>query len=215
MKQRNNIILGILLIVVGAMLYFYWGRALFIIIVTIILGYLTISFLWQILYCRGRIIDNDKIEYNLSKTGETLMIFYFIGISSFSIFKLMQTMPIWYAWLIPILIAIVYFLRAYEVFANSNDKLTIADNTISWCNNDETKSCSIKSYKFKIQKTDCVSMNMYSRNTGWHLELTDTADTIHSLDLKNMNLNGHKKSIEKQLKRLKLNSKRIPEGSRT
>ena len=47
---------------------------------------------------------------------------------------------------------------------------------------------------------------MYSRNTGWHLVLTDTDDKIHNLDLKNMNLNGHKKSIEKHLKRLKLNS---------
>jgi hypothetical protein len=49
-------------------------------------------------------------------------------------------------------------------------------------------------------------MNMYSRNTGWHFVLTDSDDKINSLDLKNMNLNGHKQSIEKQLKRLKLNS---------
>ena len=203
---KNKLILGILLIVVGAMLYYYWGREFFITITTIILAYLTVSFLWQILYCRGKFIDNDKIEYNLSKTGETLMIFYFVGVSSVSIFGLIQTMPIWHAWLIPVLIAIFCFLRAYEVYANSNDKLIIADNTITWYNNDEKKSCSMKSFKFKIQKTDCVSMNMYSRNTGWHLELTDTADTIHSLDLKNMNLNGHKKSIEKHLNRLSPNT---------
>ena len=205
-EVRNKVILWILSIVVGGMLYFYWGREIFIIITSIILGYLTISFLWQLLYCRGKKFDDDKIEFNLSKSGETLMIFYFVGISSFSIYGLIQNMPIWYAWLMPIGLAIVCFLRAHEVFANSNDKLIIADNNISWLNNDEKKSCSMKSYKFEIHKTDCVSMNMYSRNTGWHLVLTDADDKIHSLDLKNMNLNGHKKSIEKHLKRLKLNS---------
>ena len=203
---KNKVILGILLIVAGGMLYFYWGRETFIIITSIALGYLTISFLWQLLYCRGKKLDDDKTEFNLSKSGETLMIFYFVGISSFSIYGLIQNMPIWYAWIMPIGLAILCFLRAHEVFANSNDKLIIADNDISWLNNDEKKSCSLKSYKFEIQKTDCVSMNMYSRNTGWHLVLTDADDKIHSLDLKNMNLNGHKKSIEKHLKRLKLNS---------
>ena len=41
---------------------------------------------------------------------------------------------------------------------------------------------------------------------GKYIVRVDADDKIHSLDLKNMNLNGHKKSIEKQLKRLKLNS---------
>ena len=205
-EVRNKVILWVLSIVVGAMLYFYWGRDTFMIIASIVFGYLTISFLWQSLYCRGKKLDDDKTEFNLSKSGETLMIFYFVGISSFSIYGLIQNMPIWYAWIMPIGLAILCFLRAHEVFANSNDKLIIADNDISWLNNDKKKSCSLKSYKFEIQKTDCVSMNMYSRNTGWHLVLTDADDKIHSLDLKNMNLNGHKNSIEKHLKRLKLNS---------
>ena len=205
-EVRNKVILGVLSIVVGAMLYFYWGRETFIIIASILLGFLTISLLWQLLYCRGKKLDDDKTEFNLSKSGETLMIFYFVGISSFSIYGLIQNMPIWYAWIMPIGLAILCFLRAHEVFANSNDKLIIADNKISWFNNDKKKICSLKSYKFEIQKTDCVSMNMYSRNTGWHLILTDADDKIHSLDLKNMNLNGHKNSIEKHLRRLKLNS---------
>ena len=204
-EVRNKVILWVLSIVVGAMLYFYWGRDTFIIIASIILGYLTISFLWQLLYCRGKKLDDDKTEFNLSKSGETLMIFYFVGISSFSIYGLIQNMPIWYAWIMPIGLAILCFLRAHEVFANSNDKLIIADNNISWFNNDKKKSCSLKSYKFEIQKTDCVSMNMYSQNTGWHLVMTDNNDKIHRLDLKTMNLNGHKNSIEKHLKRLKLN----------
>ena len=205
-EVRNKVILGILSIVVGAMLYFYWGHETFIIISSIVLGYLTISLLWQLLYCRGKKLDDDKTEFNLSKSGETLMIFYFVGISSFSIYGLIQNMPIWYAWIIPSILAILCFLRAHEVFANSNDKIIVVDNSISWFNNDKKKSCALKSYKFEIQKTDCVSMNMYSRNTGWHLILTDADDKIHSLDLKNMNLNGHKNSIERHLKKLKLNS---------
>ena len=87
-----------------------------------------------------------------------------------------------------------------NVFGFLNSKFYYRDH------NDKKKICSLKSYKFEIQKTDCVSMNMYSRNTGWHLILKDADDKIHSLDLKNMNLNGHKNSIEKHLRRLKLNS---------
>jgi hypothetical protein len=75
-EVRNKVILWVLSIVVGGMLYSYWGRETFIIITSIVLGYLTISFLWQSLYCRGRELDDDKTEFNLSKTGETLMIFY-------------------------------------------------------------------------------------------------------------------------------------------
>ena len=203
---RNKIILATLLFVAGGMLHFYWGRETFIIIASIVFGYLTISFLWQLLYCRGKKLDADKIEFNLSKTGETLMIFYFIGISSVSIYGLIQNMPVWYVWIVPIILAILCFLRAHEVYANYNDKLIIADNDISWLNNDEKKSCSLKSYKFEIHQTDCISINRYSLNTGWHLVMTDKDDKINSIDLKTMNLNGHKKSIEKHLKRLKLNS---------
>lgn len=203
---RNKVILLTLSIVAGGMLYFYWGRDTFIIIASIVFGYLTVSFLWQLLYCRGRKLNDDKIEFNLSKTGESLMIFYFVGISSISIYGLIQSMPIWYAWIMPIILAVLCFLRAHEVFANSNDKIIIADNKISWFNNDKENSCSLKSHKFEIQKTECLSMNMYSQNTGWHLVMTDNDDKIHSLDLKTMNLNGHKKSIEKNLKQLKLNS---------
>jgi len=205
-EVRNNVILGILSIVVGAILYFYWGREIFIIISTIVLGYLTISFLWQLLFCRGRKLHDDKIEFNLSKTGETLMIFYFVGISSFSIYGLIHNMPIWYAWIMPIGLAILCFLRAHEIFANSNDQIIIADNKISWLNDDKQEICSLKTYKFEIHQTDCISINRYSLNTGWHLVMTDKDDKIHSIDLKTMNLNGHKNSIEKHLKRLKLNS---------
>ena len=204
--NKNKILLSILFIVAGGMIYYYWGRETFILIAAIVFGYLAISFLWQLLYCRGNRLEHDKVEFNLSKTGETLMIFYFIGISSFSIYGLIQNMPVWYVWIMPIILPVFCFLRAHEIYANSNDKLIISKDKISWFNNDKKKTCSLKSYKFEIQKTECISMNMYSQNTGWHLVMTDNDDKIHCLDLKTMNLNGHKKSIEKQLKRLNLNS---------
>ncbi len=205
-KLKNKILLGVLAIVVGAILYVYWGRYTFLVIASIVIGYLTISYLWQLLFCRGKLIDKDTIEFNLSKVGETLMIFYFLALSSSSIYGLIESMPVWYLWFVPIIFSVVWFSRAHEIFANSNDKIIIAKKELRWMNNDEEKCCTPKSWEFKMQKTDCISLNTYSPNTGWHMIITDVNGEIHTFDLKTMNLNGHKNAIEKQWKTLNLNS---------
>ena len=131
-----------------------------------------------------------------------MMIFYFIGISALTIYGLIEAFPIWYYWILPMIVSVLSFLRAHEIFANSNDRMLIRNGDVRWWNNAKVNSIKPSAFKFEMKRTNCVSMNLYSSNVGWHLILTDDSGKTNSIDLKMLNLNGHKLAIEQNLKTL-------------
>jgi hypothetical protein len=61
-------------------------------------------------------------------------------------------MPIWYQWLIPIVLIIAYLLNAIEIKKNINDSIIINSNLISWRDEGDENSCSLLKMKNRITK---------------------------------------------------------------
>lgn len=202
MNNNSKLLVGILVVLLSFGLYFYVGKDTFFVLIGVISGYLAIAFLWSKLFCNGRATEDGGVEFNLSKVGETMMIFYFIGISALTIYGLIEAFPIWYYWILPMIVSVLSFLRAHEIFANSNDRMLIRNGDVRWWNNAKVNSIKPSAFKFEMKRTNCVSMNLYSSNVGWHLILTDDSGKTNSIDLKMLNLNGHKLAIEQNLKTL-------------
>lgn len=202
MSLKSKILLFPFLLVVSVGLYCYLGYDTFVMLVGAILAYVIISLLWSALFCRGQRDENGGVEFNLSKVGETILIFYFLGWGAVPIYGLIQAFPVWYVWILPVVISVLSFLRAHEIYANSNDRLVIKDGVVRWWNNDNTYSFKPENFQFELKKTDCVSLNLYSSNIGWHLMLMDNEGKKKSIDLKMLNLNGHKITIERELRKI-------------
>ena len=200
MNNNLKLLLGVLVLLLSYGLYYYVGQDTFFVLIGVISGYLAIAFLWGKLYCRGRSTEDGGVEFNLSKVGESMMIFYYIGISALTIYSLIEAFPVWYYWILPVIVSVLSFLRAHEIFANSNDRILIHNGEVRWWNNAKVNSIKPSAFTFEMKRTNCISMNLYSSNVGWHLRLTDKDGKTKSIDLKMLNLNGHKMAIEQQLK---------------
>ncbi len=197
MKKNQKILLFMFLAFVGVGLYFYIGKEAFILLTTIVAIYFGISWGWSKFFCQGKTLSDGSIEFNLNRSGEYLIIVYLL---SWSLILLMTTIwewPIWYVWILPVLLSFAYAARAYEVYRNSNDRIIIHGNTIKWQDNGKWVECVVKEFTFKIKKSNCISVGLSLSNLGWHMDLLDQENNSHCLDLKSMNLNGHKLSMEK------------------
>jgi hypothetical protein len=79
------------------------------------------------------------------------------------------------------------------------DSITITLNEICWIDNGKENKCKCKKCYFSQDESESISTNLYSKNYGWFLNITDEENNQYRIDLKMMNLNGHKKSMEKLL----------------
>jgi len=160
---------------------------------------LTIYYLWKLIFCRGIKKVDGKIEFNLSLTAEIILMIGFLTVVPLIIYFLYTDMPIWYEWIFPIIYVFIFLLKAFEVISNSNDKIIIHENIIYWKDDGIEKNCHAVKCSTYFDESDSLSLAI-GKNFGWFLEIIDDRKTIHILDLKTLNLNGHIDAIEKCLK---------------
>jgi len=201
MKKTQKFVLLMILFIVGVGLYFYIGKEAFILLSIAVTVYLGISWVWSRFYCKGKKLPEGSIEFNLDKSGEFIMIGYLLCWSMALLGATIWECPTWYVWIIPIIMSLAYATRAHEVYKNSNDKIILDENLIKWQDDGQWVECRIKEFSFSLKKSDCISVSLSLSNIGWHLDLIDTNGESHSIDLKSLNLNGHKMSIQKAINR--------------
>jgi hypothetical protein len=169
--------------------------------VYILFGIITLNFLWKTVFCREKKQTDGSMIFNLSRFAEWIYI-SFIASFSFAIFYFLFTAkPVWYQWIIPSVLCLAYFAKCFEIIKNMNDSIKITLNEICWVDNGNEIKCKPKNCHFSYDETEAIQTNLYRRNHGWFLNITDEENNVYKLDLKMMNLNGHKKSIEKILKK--------------
>ena len=163
----------------------------------IILAIILLNVAWQILFCRGEKMADGSVTFNLSSTAEWVNILVMSAISLTTLYYLFTEQPVWYEWILPCMYSLLFIGRIFEIKSNMRDSITINGNSLSWSNSGTNHQCQMASYKFDFEKSEAMNSNLIGANLGWHLKIKDTQGENHSLDLKTMNLNGHKKAIEK------------------
>jgi hypothetical protein len=91
--------------------------------------------------------------------------------------------------------------KIVEIKANMHDSITIDKDFMHWEDNKEAKTVKPASFNFTLDKSEALGLGLIGTNLGWHLIVKDDVDVIHSLDLKTMNLHGHKQAIMNTLKK--------------
>lgn len=91
--------------------------------------------------------------------------------------------------------------KIVETKANMQDSITIGKDFMHWEDNQEAKTVKPASFNFTLDKSEALGLGLIGTNLGWHLIVRDDAGVIHSLDLKTMNLQGHKQAIMSTLKK--------------
>jgi len=167
----------------------------------VILAMILISWLWKILFCRGKKMDDGSVLFNLSSTAEWIIILVLSAISLATLYYLFTEQPVWYEWILPCIYSLLFIGRIFEIKSNMRDSITINGNTIFWSNSGNIHECQIANYKFDLEKSEALNSSLIGTNLGWHLKINDTNGKNHSLDLKTMNLNGHKKAMEQAFKK--------------
>ena len=170
---------------------------LFVLILTV---YLSVSFIAKKLFCKGYIDNKNWIVFNLSIYIELILTLIYLLIPCVDIYTLATTLPLWYEWILPVLFIFYFLGKAIMVFSARNNFIKIKDHQLEFKENKETGLISISSYKFSYGESDAFGK-------GWILELKgkkENNEVLKKFDLKTMNLNNFKKSIQKTFEKLNL-----------
>jgi len=165
----------------------------------IILCLLLLDLVWKKLFCRGKKKEDGTIVFNLSTGAEWLRITYMTGLAVLGIYFLYAETPVWYEWIFPCIYITLFMGKIVEIKANMQDSITIGKDFMYWVDNKEAKTVKPASFNFTLDKSEALGLGLIGTNLGWHLIVKDDAGVIHSLDLKTMNLHGHKRAIAKIL----------------
>lgn len=196
-KHRRKAIM-VAFIAILIVLYFtgkayFWGLLL-------IGCFLTIKLLWEFIFCRAK-NTKDGLEFNLPVYAEISQFILLLGLACISIYSLISCSPPWYAWILPMIYALILFFKGLDILSNRKDKLIMDGNRLIWHNDKIKQDYKIVSYYFKNEKSKAMQMTLYN-DKGWHLHLVDEEGGLHKLDLMTMNLNGFKSAIEQELNKV-------------
>ena len=168
------------------------------IFVITLLIYIVFSFIGEKYFCKGKIDANDWKVFNLSIYIEMVLTLIYLSVPVFEIYNLIRTTPIWYEWIIPMVFILVFLVKALLVFTSRNYYIKLKGKLLEYNDANGRGVITIEKCFFKLEESQV------STGKSWHLEVVgriDDKDIVKVFDLKSMNLNGFKNSIEDELKK--------------
>ena len=161
-----------------------------------VIAYFVISILFNALFYKGRRDKNNWQVFNLSSYAELGLTCLFLTLGIYEIVNLINSLPIWYQWIIPILWCLYLFNKSLFIFRNRNNYLMFQNQNLKYKTRKKHGNFFIDSYKFLKKESASISYN-----DSWFLFLKGhrSNDKKNDLefDLKNLNLEGYKNAIEK------------------
>ena len=163
-------------------------------------SYLLISYFLKMIFFRGKVDKNNWVVFNFSIYAEIILtiIYFFIGI--ILLIGAVHASIIWYKLIFVIFMVCWFLFKSYFVFASRNNFIKVKGRELKYRDGKEQTSIIFESYKFTKKDT---AMPSFAFNQGWFLELKPlNDDKIVLLDLKYLNLEGYKNSLEKYFNEL-------------
>jgi hypothetical protein len=154
--------------------------------------YFFFSFVSRKLFFQGKVDSENYMVYNVSSVLEYTQILFFLLVISFQIYTLTNSRPIWYEWIIPVIMLLVFLSKALIIFGNRNNFLKVRNNEICYQTGKEYRSILMKSYCF-YQSTDTNKGNWYLEING----IENGNETVKTINLNDINLQGFRKSMER------------------
>jgi hypothetical protein len=185
----------VLLVLLGPLIYFFKGNNLLIVSIGVAL---TFNILWQVIFCRA-IIKNNQVYFNLSIFAELILMLWYLALAGLIGNAIFTMSSSWYAYIIPVLFLLANLTKVLEIFGNRRDFIRISGSTLTWKDGEKTGELELKSYFFEDRKTEAFELKVSGEATGPFLIVVDGENKEHSFDLKTMNLGGHYYAMEKYL----------------
>jgi hypothetical protein len=154
--------------------------------------YILFSFISRKLFFQGKVDSENYMVYNVSSVLEYAQILVFLIVIFFQINSLATTLPIWYEWIIPVIMLLVFLSKSFIVFASRNNYIKVRDNEICYRAGDQSGSIKVESYCF-FQGSDLEKGN-------WMLEIKGSdggIDTVKNFNLNDLKLQGFRKNMER------------------
>lgn len=169
-------------------------------VLAFIVAYIFLSYVWRLIFCRGRKDREGWMIFNLSIFAELFLICLFLAVPGFDIYFLIQDPPVWYEWIVPIIFSLYFLAKGFFVFQARNCYIHVKGNLVRYQTPDSDGEFIAESYDLYYGESEVPAL--YGKSHGWNLSMKTTEHgkgKSHYFDLKEMNLNGFKSSLEKVL----------------
>lgn len=164
-------------------------------LVGIVLG---IQQLWQLIFCQGRPFGHGR-KFELTGFAEGILYAFNCGLIGILGYSLWVSQLAWYEYFIPVLICLQPLASSINYYFNRNDSIILFPGELEYCNNTENGKFKFVNYKFYRAESNALSSS-FMKTSSWHVSFKNEKGKAIHFDLKDMNLAGHKNSMEKYLK---------------
>ena len=171
-----------------------------------LLGYIFANFIFKKIFYNGKLNEDNWLVFNLSPFAETMLTTLYLSVGVYEIVILSTTLPKWYEWIFTIFWILFFLMKGLFVLVTSKNYIKIKNNTVEYYKTITIKefekgTFDFDSYRFIIKKTEAP----FSEK-GLFLELNSIEDEKKQIefDLKEMDLEGFKDSMEKYLEKLEI-----------
>jgi len=161
---------------------------------------LLIQFVWRLIFCQGVSLPEGK-RFELSTFAEVILHSFNVATIAGMIYAISASSLKWYEYIMPVLMCLLPIASSINFFLNRKDFIELAPGKVMFMDNGKMANKEFKSFEFYLAETDALSTS-FSKANSWHLQLFGRGKA-QIFDLKNMNLNGHKKAIEQYLNPIK------------
>ena len=166
----------------------------------VIILILLMQYVWRLIFCQGVSVPEGK-RFELSTFAEVVLHVANFATIAGMIYGIAASSLTWYEYILPILMCMLPIASSFNIFNNRNDFIELTPGNVKFNDNNVLAIRNFKSFEFYLAESDAISTT-YSKALSWHLKLIGSPEE-QIFDLKNMNLNGHKKAIEQYLNPIK------------
>jgi len=159
--------------------------------IAILVGtYLLFALVSRKLFYQGKLDHENYMVFNVSSVVEYAQISVFLLVALFQVYSLATTLPVWYEWIIPVIIILVFLTRGLLKFSNRNNFIKIRGNEVIYQTDTSVGQINMKAYK--IYEGEGIHKN------NWFLEIKGTEngeDIVKEFHLNDLQLHGFRKSM--------------------